>query len=267
MNKMKPNSFQIPNTIVDDFIQLVNGNELKIYLIIVRKTKGWNKEFDGISISQFIKFSGISSHNTIRKSLKKLAEINLIKEVKQDGKFSLFFIADPYQNLTMSKNEPIPKNDIVPLPKIDNTNIHYPKEEEKEEEKQKHFEEFYNWLPKINIKNKKFYKNQIRKNLLLNDKQTLENYRDFLSELPSKNIQIESKDTSEKQFIILKQLMNEKTPNEIYELNENKQYKNLFTKQTNNFINKFGGLVDLRSKVLNDSFNTWLLEQLKKEKY
>jgi hypothetical protein len=65
VNKLIPNSFQIPNAIVDDFIKKLNGNELKIYLIVVRKTKGWNKEFDGISISQFQKYGGIGMGNIV----------------------------------------------------------------------------------------------------------------------------------------------------------------------------------------------------------
>lgn len=201
MSKMKPNSFQIPNAIVDDFIKCINGNELKIYLIIVRKTKGWNKEYDGISISQFIEFSGISSHNTIRKSLKNLVDLNLVEEKKRDGKYSIFSVSDPYQFLTMSKNEPLPKNDIVPLPtfdrpplpKIDNTNIHYPKEEEKEEYLKNILSddvsyevfsiEFYDFIYPKNKKSnqqKIWYGNKIKENILEEEKQTIENISKFV---------------------------------------------------------------------------------------
>ena len=92
MSSFIPNSFQIPNIIVDEYFSKLNGNSIKIYLFIVRKTKGWNKESDGISHSQISKMLNIKSHNTIRKSLDELLGLSLINEVKKDGKYSIFFV-------------------------------------------------------------------------------------------------------------------------------------------------------------------------------
>jgi hypothetical protein len=194
MSKLIPNSFQVPNSIVDDFIEKLSGNELKLYLIIIRKTKGWNKEFDGISISQFQEMSGISSHNTIRNSLKSLEEMGFIQEEKRDGKYSIFSLSDPYQKMTMSNIDPLPKIDTPPLPKIDtpplpkidNTKIHYPKEEEKEEENFSKFkiliDKFIDW--RISIDNTKIikkdsYKKRLLKNFKNNHSETLENWEEF----------------------------------------------------------------------------------------
>ena len=84
------NSFQVPNELIDKYLNKLNGNDLKILLVIIRKTKGWNKEFDGISISQFQKLTCIKDERTIRKSIKKLIEFKLIERVENSGKSNLY---------------------------------------------------------------------------------------------------------------------------------------------------------------------------------
>lgn len=264
MNKLIPNSFQIPNSIVDDFIKLLNCNDLKIYLIIVRKTKGWNKEFDGISISQFIKFSGISSHNTIRKSLKNLEKLNLIKEVKRDGKFSQFCLDDPYQNLTMSNNDTVDTIGDVPLPKIDidpyqklTIQTNNTKEEER---RKKFFEDFYKWLPKTNVKNEKFYKKSIKQNLLKGDVKTVENFEEFMSEKK----EFQENNIVNQQFELLLVYLSDKTPNEILKSQNSKAYKKVFEENTCEFINSKNGLVELSSSLENRNYHTHLKMELQK---
>ena len=56
-----PNSFIIPNSVVDELMAEMSGVELKCYLFVIRKTKGWNKEEDAISVSQFMKVTGLSN--------------------------------------------------------------------------------------------------------------------------------------------------------------------------------------------------------------
>lgn len=82
MSKFIPNSFQLPNAFVDDMLAQVSGNACKVYLLIVRKTRGWQKEKDCISYSQIQKIAGIKSHETIKNALNELLELGLIK-VKQ----------------------------------------------------------------------------------------------------------------------------------------------------------------------------------------
>ncbi|WP_394815278.1 replication protein, partial [Pasteurella multocida] len=48
------NSFQVPNAVIDDLMSQMSGAELKCYLAVIRKTKGWNKEEDAISITQLM---------------------------------------------------------------------------------------------------------------------------------------------------------------------------------------------------------------------
>ena len=82
MSKFIPNSFQLPNAFVDEMLAQVSGSACKVYLLIVRKTRGWQKEKDCISYSQIQKNTGIKSHETIKNALNELLELGLIK-VKQ----------------------------------------------------------------------------------------------------------------------------------------------------------------------------------------
>ena len=87
-NKFIPNSFQVTNNIVDDYMLLISGNALKCYLLIIRKTRGWQKEKDSISISQFMKYTGIKRGETITKSINELLHFKLIKNVRIKGKIT-----------------------------------------------------------------------------------------------------------------------------------------------------------------------------------
>lgn len=84
--KYIPNSFQIANAVVDDLLCLMSGNAWKCYAVIVRKTTGWQKEMDYISVSQFKTLTGIKKDETVADALKELGELDLIASVKQRGK-------------------------------------------------------------------------------------------------------------------------------------------------------------------------------------
>ena len=111
---MHVNSFQIPNQLVDEYLDQLNGNELKILLVVIRKTKGWNKEYDGISISQFKQLTGIKDERTIRKSIKKLIDLGLIEKVDNAGKFSLYRLTPPTKNDGGQKMQGVAKNAPTP---------------------------------------------------------------------------------------------------------------------------------------------------------
>ncbi|HEZ1890940.1 TPA: replication protein [Neisseria meningitidis] len=83
--KYIPNSFQIANAVVDDFLCRMSGNAWKCYGVIVRKTTGWQKEMDYISVSQFKTLTGIKKDETVADALKELEELNLIASVKRHG--------------------------------------------------------------------------------------------------------------------------------------------------------------------------------------
>ena len=54
-----PNHTQTPNELFDEHMKLMNGSELKIVLAICRKTFGWHKEQDQISLSQMMEMTGL----------------------------------------------------------------------------------------------------------------------------------------------------------------------------------------------------------------
>ena len=79
MSSFIPNSFQVPNAFVDEVMCQIGDVAAKLYLIICRKTRGWYKEVDSISLSQFQKISG-KSRPTITKALAELIQVGLVIE-------------------------------------------------------------------------------------------------------------------------------------------------------------------------------------------
>ena len=85
-NKYIPNSFQVPNALVDELMANLSGNALKCYLQVVRQTIGWNKEVDYIPASQFQQLTGIRKADTLTLAIKELEELGLIIAIRQKGK-------------------------------------------------------------------------------------------------------------------------------------------------------------------------------------
>jgi phage replication O-like protein O len=60
-SKIIPNTFQTPNLLTDDgLMALLSGNEIKCYIVVIRKTFGWRKDRDRIAKSQIVAITGIS---------------------------------------------------------------------------------------------------------------------------------------------------------------------------------------------------------------
>jgi len=91
-NKFFPNSFQVPNSLVDKIMSTLTEFELKCYLMILRKTIGWNKDVDAISISQFQKNILVKDPRTIKNALNSLVKKELIFRKFVTGKSSLFSV-------------------------------------------------------------------------------------------------------------------------------------------------------------------------------
>ena len=119
--KMKyiPNSFQIANAVVDDFLCRMSGSAWKCYGIIVRKTTGWQKEMDYIPVAQFKTLAGIKKDDTVTDALKELEELGLIISIKRQGQvtgYRLNMPAPPPENggTTTPENGVYPKNGATP---------------------------------------------------------------------------------------------------------------------------------------------------------
>lgn len=61
----RANYTQVPNVVFDEWLKEITGAELRILLVAIRKTLGWHKASDGISISQFVKETGLSRQGVI----------------------------------------------------------------------------------------------------------------------------------------------------------------------------------------------------------
>ena len=81
MSRNIPNSFQLPNAIIDDYLAEMPWHATKCYLFIVRKTRGWQKDSDYISLSQFMDGTGIS-RSSVYEALSWLEGKKLIARVK-----------------------------------------------------------------------------------------------------------------------------------------------------------------------------------------
>ena len=67
----------VPNIILDSCSRLLSPNEFLILMLIVRKTVGWHKSIDTISLTQFMKCTNLS-RNTCIKAIKKLTNDGFI---------------------------------------------------------------------------------------------------------------------------------------------------------------------------------------------
>ena len=75
------NYTQMPNIILDYWMARLSSPQFKILSAIVRKTVGWQKLEDALSIGQFKKITGLS-HSTIIKGIKQLLSRGLIIQRK-----------------------------------------------------------------------------------------------------------------------------------------------------------------------------------------
>ncbi len=110
MNEFIPNSFQIANAVIDEYLSQMSGNALKCYILIVRKTRGWQKTHDSLSISQIQKYTGIKKEETVQKAINELVDLGLIGKQSRIGLPNEYFlISDPKKGVT-----PPPKNGVPP---------------------------------------------------------------------------------------------------------------------------------------------------------
>ena len=142
MSKFIVNSFQLPNAFVDEMLCKLSGNACKIYLLIVRKTRGWHKEADKISYSQIQKYTGVNSRTTISKALDELLDSGLIimqngnknssNEYRLNDDFCSKNEQEPSPKNGQDKNWTSPENGLAspenglqPSPENGHTEIHY----------------------------------------------------------------------------------------------------------------------------------------------
>jgi len=79
MKIVSPNTTDLPNDLVDHWLPLLKEGELKVLLVIIRKTFGWHKQRDRLSLSQLEKITGLSRRSIID-SVNSLIQKGLIQK-------------------------------------------------------------------------------------------------------------------------------------------------------------------------------------------
>ncbi len=119
-----PNFTQTPNILMDDWLPHLSHVELKVLMVIMRKTFGWQKVRDRISLSQLEKFTG-SLRKAILKAVNDLQDKGLILK-KVEGKIGT---QKTYYELVILDNSnnsyPCPQDTPPPGSGIDNSNNSY----------------------------------------------------------------------------------------------------------------------------------------------
>lgn len=108
------NSFQVPNALVDELMAEMSGIALKCYMLITRKTTGWGKLSDKISINQFIEYSGVKDKRTVYAAIEELEKLGLIRSKKSKGIITEFTLITQIElgakNDTSSGDEVVAEN-------------------------------------------------------------------------------------------------------------------------------------------------------------
>lgn len=85
-----PNHTQVPNEFMEKYMQGLSGSAVKVFLTICRKTIGWHKVSDAISISQIQAITGIKSRSTISDAIIELS--GLVTPTKVKGRTTVYDI-------------------------------------------------------------------------------------------------------------------------------------------------------------------------------
>jgi len=89
-----PNHTQIPNIIIDQHMAELSHAQFKVLMAICRKTIGWHKQSDYISISQIVELAGVSN-KTVVGAIKQLEKKGFI--VTQKTKHATTLITINYE--------------------------------------------------------------------------------------------------------------------------------------------------------------------------
>jgi hypothetical protein len=97
-SELIPNSFQVPNLLVDRLLPHLSGPQAKVLMVLCRKTFGWNKREDVISFGQFRDIAGVSRSSAVD-ALRVLVNSGLVTKAARGtlemSSWSLNLNADP----------------------------------------------------------------------------------------------------------------------------------------------------------------------------
>ena len=92
MSNFISNAFMLPNDLIDKgYMAHMKGPALACYLFIARKTRGWNKSTDSISVSQLVEGTGYNK-DSVLKGCEKLVLMGVVERksfANQPAKYEL----------------------------------------------------------------------------------------------------------------------------------------------------------------------------------
>ena len=88
-NPQKENGYvPIANEIIEALAKFrINGESWQVLLVVLRKTYGWNKKDDEISLTQFQQMTGLKRPNVVR-SIKWLVSRKILHSIKEDTSYA-----------------------------------------------------------------------------------------------------------------------------------------------------------------------------------
>lgn len=80
-NNYIPNTSSIPNILFDYWMEKLSPAEFKVLMCVARKTYGWHKNNDAISLKQIEKMTGLHRSGIV-KNVDRLVELGLLNKIK-----------------------------------------------------------------------------------------------------------------------------------------------------------------------------------------
>lgn len=81
-----PNTAAIPNIIFDHWMAILTPAEFKVLMAIARKTYGWQKQKDRISLRQLVELTGLNKSSVV-KAIENLIQHDLVSKIKCKGEY------------------------------------------------------------------------------------------------------------------------------------------------------------------------------------
>ena len=89
---------KLPNTLVDEWMPIMSPSEYKIVIFIVRKTYGFHKEADTISLSQFVEGTGLA-RNTVKDAINRLIERGCVGRTRRGNSYLYSILTEGKSNI------------------------------------------------------------------------------------------------------------------------------------------------------------------------
>jgi len=112
-----PNYTQIPNLLFDEMLPFLKETELKVLLVIYRKTFGWHKTRDQISLTQLQEKTGLAKQRVIKATRSLVEKGLIIKNITgKNGSQKTEYDIVMDQKVPSYKSYPEPVTDCTPPP-------------------------------------------------------------------------------------------------------------------------------------------------------